>query len=204
MAYRLPTLSGLLLGLAAGTMFFPVVLLFTWFSFYWKRGAGRFLATFLFAAGLCLTLTGLLLWREDGLDPSIREALRQTAWQPWKLPTTEGFWTGTHWAYRIPIFIAYAAFVCVTAVWPQPKNLAHVIALSAAVLIGIQFWYGDQGGVYVLWYLPLLLLLMFRPNLEERRPALVDRETDWLTRLGRALVRLITWFFRHQEAVKSK
>ena len=57
-----------------------------------------------------------------------------------------------------------------TAFWPTPKNLAHVIALSAAVLIGIQFWYAEQGGIYVLWYLPFLLVLVFRPNLLDRRP----------------------------------
>ena len=61
--------------------------------------------------------------------------------------------------------IAYVALVILTGFWPMPKNLGHVIALSAALLIGIQFWYADQGGVFVLWYLPLLLLLMFRPNL---------------------------------------
>jgi hypothetical protein len=116
-------------------------------------------------------------------------------WQPWKKPTTEGFWlwmdgTGVHWAYRIPIFIAYLAFVFTTAFWPMPKNLAHVLALSAAVLIGIQFWYADQGGVYVLWYLPMLVLLMFRPNLADRRPLVINRETDWLWRLGRRLAYL--------------
>ena len=123
------------------------------------------------SAGLALATIGLLLWFQDELDTSIREALQQTAWQPWRIPTTEGFWTGLHWAYRIPVFIAYAAFVLLTLLWPSPKNLAHLMALSAAVLIGIQFWYADQGGVYVLWYLPLLLLLVFRPNLEERRAA---------------------------------
>src|SRR5207249_1552206 len=79
-------------------------------------------------------------------------------------------WTGVQWAYRIPVFIAYAFFVLATAFWPAPKNLAHLLALLAAVLIGLQLWYADHGGIYVLWYLPLLLLLLFRPNLSDRRP----------------------------------
>src|SRR5262249_20843833 len=33
--YRLPTLAGAFLGLATGTMYFPVVLVPAWFSFYW-------------------------------------------------------------------------------------------------------------------------------------------------------------------------
>src|SRR5262249_28464512 len=58
------------------------------------------------------------------------------------------------------------------------KNLAHVLALSAAVLVGMQFWYADQGGVYILWYLPLLLLLVFRLNLSDRCPLPILPETD--------------------------
>jgi hypothetical protein len=69
-----------------------------------------------------------------------------------------------------------------------------LLALSTAILLGFQFWYADRGGAYVLWYLPLLLLLVFRPNLADRRPALIVPETDWLTRLGqwlgRSMVRL--------------
>jgi hypothetical protein len=201
---KLPILAGAFLGLAAGTMYFPAVLLPLWLSLYWKRGAGRFLAAFLATAGLCLAVIGLVLWLQNDLDTSIREALGQTAWQPWKIPTTEGFWTGTHWAYRIPIFVAYVAFVLVTAFWPWPKNLAHLIALSAAVLIGIQFWYADQGGVYVLWYLPLLLLLVFRPNLADHRPALIHPETDWLCRLRRATTRLVRRLLKIPEMVRAR
>jgi len=133
------------------------------------------------------------------LTRRVSEAVALSDWQPWKVPTAEGFWTGVHWAYRIPVFIAYLAFVLTTAFWPKPKNLAHLIALSAAVLIGIQFWYADQGGVYVLWYLPLFLLMMFRPNLAERFPPLVQRETDWLYRSGRALGRFVLWVLKLPE-----
>jgi hypothetical protein len=93
------------------------------------------------------------------------------------------------WAYRMPVFVACMALTVTTAFWPSPKNLAHVLALSAAALIGVQFWYADQGGVYVLWYLPLLLLIVFRPNLSDRRPLPINSETDWLFRLGRLLQR---------------
>jgi hypothetical protein len=88
-----------------------------------------------------------------------------------------------------------------TAFWPAPKNLAHVLALTAAVLIGIQFWYADQGGMYVLWYLPLLLLLVFRPNLSDRLPPLIQPETDWLSRLLRALGRFGIRLLRMPEPV---
>jgi hypothetical protein len=199
--YRRPTLAGLLLGLATGSVYFPLVAFPIWLSFYWRRGAGRFAAAFVLAAGLCLAAIGVTLWLNDALFRSIQAALALTDWQPFRVPQAEGFWRGVHWAYRTPVFIAYAAFVLTTAVWPAPKNLAHVLALSAAALIGIQFWYADQGGVYVLWYLPLLLLLVFRPNLSDRRPPPLQRETDWLARLARWLTGRIEGTLKAPEPV---
>ena len=71
-----------------------------------------------------------------------------------------------------------------------------LVALStlAAVVIGVQFWYADQGGVYVLWYLPLLLLMMFRPNLVEVRPPDLAGPGPWVfARIRRAAAR---WWVR--------
>jgi hypothetical protein len=190
-AYRRPTLAGLLLGLGAGIGVFPLLLLPVWVSFYWKHGAGRFLAACVLAG--CVSLAGSVLLMEHNLINDLRAVLSQSDWQPWLIPAPgRSFWqgaegVGVHWAYRIPVCIAYLAFVLTTAFWPTPKNLGHVLALSAAVLIGIQFWYADQGGVYVLWYLPLLLLLAFRPNLSDRLPVPIAPETDWLHRWGRRL-----------------
>jgi hypothetical protein len=192
--YRRPTLAGIFLGLAAGTVFFPVLVLPLWLSFYRGRGARRFGLSFVISAGLCLTAIGIVLWSNGVLPPTLLSSWKLSAWLPvpWRPPdgVMEGIWQGRslHWAYRLPIFLAYIAFVGTTAIWPAPKDLAHVIALTAAVLIGIQFWYADQGGVYVLWYLPLLLLLVFRPNLSACQPQPPGQ--DWLARLGRRLALL--------------
>jgi len=191
--YRFPALAGLLLGLAAGTAYFPALLFPIWVGFYWRRGAGRFTVLFVFSAALCLAVTAIMLWIEGDLEKRVQSALALSDWQPWKIPTTEGFWLGIPWVYRIPVFIAFLAFLVTTTLWPWPKNLAHVLALSAAVLVGMQFWYADQGGVYVLWYLPLLLLLIFRPNLSDRRPLPILPENDWLVRWGRGFSRVTTW-----------
>ncbi len=190
-AYRRPALAGVFLGLAAGTIYFPALLLPLWLSFYWKRGAGRFASAFVLTVAVVVGATALILYLNDDLARRIGETIAASDWQPWKVPTAEGIWKGVHWAYRIPVFVAYLAFVLTTALWPYPKNLAHTIALSAAVLIGIQFWYADQGGVYVLWYLPLFVLLVFRPNLSDRCPAPVQADNDWLLRAGRALARAV-------------
>lgn len=187
--FRRPTLAGAFLGLAAGTVFFPVLVLPLWLSFYRRRGARRFGLAFLLSAGLCLAVIGLILWINDAMPRTLVSSWNLSAWLPWRRPDADmpGLWQGksSHWGYRLPIFLAYVAFVGTTAFWPSPKNLAHVLALTAAVLIGIQFWYADQGGVYVLWYLPLLLLLVFRPNLSTCQPQ--PPGSDWLARLGRRL-----------------
>jgi hypothetical protein len=194
--YRHPTFAGMMLGLAAGTTYFPALLFPIWVGFYWRRGAGRFSVLFALCAAVCLAVTAITLWIEGDLENRVSSALALSDWQPWKVPTSEGFWLGIHWAYRFPVFIAFLVFVVTTTFWPYPKNLAHVLALSAAVLVGMQFWYADQGGVYVLWYLPLLLLLIFRPNLSDRRPLPILPETDWLLRCGRVFGRFTAWLMK--------
>ncbi|MCE9531641.1 MAG: hypothetical protein K8T89_11045 [Planctomycetes bacterium] len=186
-AYRRPIIAGMLLGLAAGSIFFPLLLFPLWFGFYRGRGSARFTTGFLLATAVSLSATGVVLWSHGEISRHLGIALSLADWQAWKQPLTESIWTGAHWAYRMPIFILYMAFVILTIFWPTPRNLAQVIAQTAAVVIGVQFWYADQGGVYVLWYLPLILMMIFRPNLSDRRPLLIDPETDWLSRCSRAV-----------------
>jgi hypothetical protein len=190
--YRWPTLAGMFLGLAAGTVFFPALLFPLWLSFYRRRGALRFGLTFVLSAGLALAIIGIILWMNGVWPRAPLFSWKLSAWLPWQQPDADvrGLWQGasSHWAYRLPIFLVYLAFVGTTAFWPAPKNLAHVLALSAAVFLGIQFWYADRGGIYILWYLPLLLLLVFRPNLSACQPQ--PPSEDWLARWSGALLRL--------------
>jgi hypothetical protein len=205
LAYRRPTVAGCLLGLAAGSVFFPVVTFPTWFSFYWRRGSRRFGLAFALSAGLCLAIvSGLLLAEKESLR-GLQSAWSLSGWLPWKQPPTNtvAVWQGPdwsiHWAYRLPVFLIYATFLLATLLWPSPKNLAHVLALSAAALLGLEFWYADRGGVHVLWYLPFLLLLTFRPNLSTCQPQ-PPRVDDWLARTGRWLRWLVLRPFRAPRA----
>jgi hypothetical protein len=54
------------------------------------------------------------------------------------------------------------------------------MSCSAAVLLGSQFWKAHDGGLFMGWYLPVLLLVVFRPNLENR-VALSMLDPDWLS-----------------------
>lgn len=197
--YRRPMVAGAFLGAAIGCVFFPVWTLPVWLSFYSRRGVGRFAAAALLAAGLCLAVSGAIFWLNDQWPSKIQPLWKEPAWLPWFYDQTlPSFWQSMDWVYRVPVFIVFLAFVLATLFWPAPKNLAHVMALSAAHLIGIQFWYPDQGGVYVLWYLPFLLLLVFRPNLSASRPPLL-RENDWLARWQQAAVRWLRKLLRLRE-----
>jgi hypothetical protein len=190
LAFRHPTVAGGMLGVATAATYFPLFVLPIWLSFYRERGALRFLGAFLLTLTLGLTGICMTLDAHDELDQSILWAMDSAAWQPWKEPTTEGFWSGIPWAYRMPILALFLSFVVATMFWPAPKNLAHAIALSAAVFIALQWWGAEQGGVYILWYVPLLLLLVFRPNLQDRTALPIDSEIDWLSRARRWCARL--------------
>jgi hypothetical protein len=52
---------------------------------------------------------------------------------------------------------------------------------TAAIMVAAQFWHRFHGGTYMAWYLPLLLLTIFRPNLEDR-VALAVLGEGWFTR----------------------
>jgi len=194
-AYRFPIVAGLLLGLAIATVYFPVFLLPLWASFYWKRGLVRFLIAVAVAVGICLGLVALQGWLSGEGQLFAAMPADISDWNPWRPldPDDRGIWQGLHWAYRLPVFVVYVALVAVTSFWPRPKTLAHLIALSAAVLIGLQFWYANEGGAYVVWYLPLLLLMTFRPNLSGCQPPGIVPETDWLHHLHQRLAGWLRW-----------
>ena len=79
-----------------------------------------------------------------------------------------GFWQYFEPAYRIPVVAAFVVLCVGLAIWPVQKNLGTLLSCSAAVMLATQFWHANQGGLYMAWYLPLLILTIFRPNLEDR------------------------------------
>lgn len=189
--YRRPSVAGWLLGLATGTVLFPALLFPLWFGFYSRRGAGRFARSFLSAVAVSVGILALAAWWGGNAGVGISSILSLPDWQPWKVPTTESIWTGAHWAYRLPLFVLYVAFLAGAAVWPSPKNLSHLIALSAALLIGVQFWHADRGGMYVLWYLPLLVMMVFRPTLTAAEPPTLEPSAGLMYRLAGAAWRRV-------------
>jgi hypothetical protein len=166
-SYRRPIVAGVLVGLAIGTIYYPVFLLPLWCSFYWERGVRRFILGVAAALGVLVAA----LWITSPDAAVFSGQLRQMF--GWIFPnevSLEGFWKlpGHDPVYRLPVLALFVAMMATFAIWPAPKNLGTLMSCSAAVLLGSQFWKAHDGGLFMAWYLPVLLLVVFRPNLENR------------------------------------
>jgi len=171
-AYRRPLVSGGLIGLAIGTIYYPVFLLPLWCSFYWERGFRRFVLGI--AAAILLLVIGLWLTSPDA-DVFTGQLRQMFGWIFPNEVLLEGFWAlpSNDAVFRLPVLAAFIAMIATLAIWPVPKNLGTLLSCSAAVLLGSQFWKAHNGGLFMAWYLPVLLLVVFRPNLENRVALLV-------------------------------
>ncbi len=164
--YRRPLTSGTFLGLAMAMVYYPLFLLPLWISFYWQRGLGRFLL------GIGITLSvgalSLIFLSESVGDYWSHLRAMFGLWPPlWQ--DLHGLWGLGWWpVYRIPILAGFVVLCGTFAMWPAQKNLGTLISCSAVVMVATQFWHGFGGGLFMAWYLPLLLLTIFRPNLEDR------------------------------------
>ena len=154
------------MGLAISVNYYPVFLLPLWLSFYWHRGLLRFSGG---VVAMILVMVASLVFTSDSLH-SFWEQVRQMF--NWRLPAAEaeGFWSfGLILpVYRITVFAAFLVLSISFAFWPAQKNLGTLMSCSAAVMLGTQFWQAQGGGLHMGWYLPLALLTIFRPNLEDR------------------------------------
>ena len=172
---RRPLLSGSLMGAACGSLvLLPVflALLPLWCVFY-ERKRGLLFALALVLVGGALQVGVLALTSPD--VPEFSDRLRgaaQTVINEFDgeaiaevSGTGGGFWNSNNLAYRIPVIVAFAVLLCVLTIFPRQKTLEHLISHTVALVVATQFWYSHQGGVYVLWYVPLLLLVVFRPRL---------------------------------------
>ena len=177
--YRYPLLAGMMVGLASGTVYYPAFILPLWCSFYWQRGVKRFVTGVLL---MIVVLVMTLAFTATSFDLFLDRVLQMFGL---RLPTTshfEGIWKTWPHSYRFPILAAFVALSVSYVIWPAQKNLATLISGSAAIMLGAQFWYAYNGGIFIAWYLPLLLLTIFRPNLEDHTPLTKVKEGWWSAR----------------------
>ena len=174
--YRYPLVSGMLIGLATGVIYYPIFLLPLWVSFYWRKGLAKFCTG---VACMLAILVGVLALTSADFASFVAMTGQMFGRSSLLLQGGEGFWAlHPDWAaYRIPVIVAFVVLSISFAIVPGQKNLGTLISCSAAIMLATQFWHAQRGGMYMDWYLPLLLLTIFRPNLEDRVAVSVLRDS---------------------------
>jgi hypothetical protein len=181
LCYRRPLLAGAFMGAACGCVYYPLFALPVWLSFYWARGSIRFISSVVVVLVL-MALSLLLLPDSQALLPNLQ---RMFGFKIPDMVNLQGVWNvtigGVDPQFRISVLAAFVVLSFGLALWPARKNLGTVICYTASVMVAAQFWHGYGGGLYMAWYLPLVLLTIFRPNLEDRvaQAVIVD---GWFSR----------------------
>ena len=163
--YRRPVFSGMMIGAAAALVFYPIFLLPLWCGFYWKRGWIRFLGGVVFVNVLFISMIFCTPQEYGSFAEQVANYFGRGSFV---LNHPEGVWQVWPAFYRIPVIAMFLVFSVGMILWPSHKHLATLLSCSAIIIIGTQFWQPHQGGLYMAWYLPLLILTVFRPNLEDR------------------------------------
>ena len=164
--YRRPFFAGISIGTAAALVWYPLWLIPLWCAFYRHKGWLRFLigtasALLAFILLLCLSSSDWGTFGEQLVHLGGKTAFLVFA-QP------DGFWTPDGMFYRMPILAIFVVIAIGLLFVPAHKHLATLLSGSALLMLGVQFFQLYQGGLYLSWYLPLLILTIFRPNLEDR------------------------------------
>lgn len=165
-SWRRPIVSGVLLGLACGTLFFTAFLLPLWAVSYGRRSSLRFLVSVLAVAAVLLTT--LLLISSDA-SSFTGKLMLNVNWTVYRLLDSSAVVGEVSTGQTvIRIIMAAVFFIMLTAMTalPRQRNLEGLLANSTSLIVAAQMWYPDDIGRYVLWYLPLLLLVIFRPRLD--------------------------------------
>lgn len=172
LCYRRPILAGMALGFAGALVFYPFLLIPLWTAFYWKKGGGRF-ALGLTATTLTLAIVLLFIMPNGELGSYGSALASMFGRHSLFLADCDGLWEYLPRYYRIPFIALFGVFCIGVAIWAPRNNLATLISGSAAMMLAVQFWMGREGGLYMAWYLPLTVLTILRPNLEDRTASAV-------------------------------
>ena len=169
-SYRKPAVAGVLLGLACGTLFFAIFLLPVWAVFYGRKGGLRFCVSLAAVAAVVLATFALT---SENTDSFVNKLVVTANWTVFRLfdaasPMPET--TIGHMFLRITLAASFFVMLVAMTVIPRKRNLENLLSNSTALIVAAQLWYPEDVGSYVLWYLPLLLLVVFRPRLDRFVP----------------------------------
>jgi hypothetical protein len=177
-SYRNPVVSGVLLGLASGTLFFAAFLLPLWAVFYGKKGGLRFVVSVLGIGAVLITSLLLISGDANSFTNKLVTTANWTAYRLLDDSPTDGDATLSQLFIRIPMAAIFFVMLTAMTVLPRPRNLENLLSNSTCLVVAAQMWYPDDIGTYVLWYLPLFLIVIFRPRLDRfTPPEAVERES---------------------------
>lgn len=169
-SYRKPAVAGILLGLACGTLFFAVFLLPLWAVFYGKKGALRFGLSLGAVAALVLLIFALTSETTDSFVTKLVMTANWTVYRLFDAASPLPDYAIGQVYLRITLAAVFFVMLVAMTVIPRKRNLENLLANSTALIVAAQLWYPEDIGTYVLWYLPLLLLVVFRPRLDRFVP----------------------------------
>lgn len=80
----------------------------------------------------------------------------------------DGFWgLVLHRFFRLPVVVVFILLSGSFVFCPAQKNLATLMSCCAANIDATQFWHSFGGGLYLALFLPMVMLAIFRPNLDD-------------------------------------
>ena len=168
-ACRKPVVAGVLLGLACGFAYFLIFLVPLWIRYFGRARSIRF--GIAYGATVVLLFASVILTSSD-LSSAGQQTLALVSWNHWQLDALErgtGIWSSEAVYQKVPIFVGFLALVTALVLRRSRGRFLMLLSGTAAVVLAAQFWYCEASGTYISWYLPLLLLTVFRPS-----------RSDWL------------------------
>jgi len=165
-SWRRPVVSGILLGLACGTLFFTAFLLPLWAVSYGRRASVRFVISVLAVAAVLITTLLLISSDASSFTGKLMLNVNWTVYRLLDSSAVVGEVSTGQTVIRIIMAAVFFIMLTVMTAVPRQRNLEGLLANSTSLIVAAQMWYPDDIGRYVLWYLPLLLLVIFRPRLD--------------------------------------
>lgn len=154
-----PGARGILIGLAGMTKLAPLGLIPLFATYRWKGDRVRTVALYAMGLFIALVLSAAVVLLHDGrfkefYDASLGfQADRLSPFTPW------GLYDGLGTVQTVVQVLGVALGVAV-AFLPRRQDVVGLAALSAAVLVALQLGLGYWFFLYVVWWIPLVLVAL--------------------------------------------
>jgi hypothetical protein len=176
-AFAQPLARGALLGVAAMCKFAPLALAPLYLAGgrgLWHRSGreGRLRGALLFAGGFAAALA--LMLAHPAIDPGLATFWERTIGSQAGRASPFSAWgqADLEWLQTL-VKLAVVALALGVALWPARRSLVQVAALAAAVTIAVQLTAEHWFYLYIVWFLPMLLVAIAtpaRPRADEEDP----------------------------------